>query len=125
MTATGPTDANPAATSVGLQPFRVEVPQADLDDLHQRLARTRWPDQLPGLGWTRGVPLDYLKDLTDHWRTSYDWRKHEAQLNQHPQFTTTIDRATVHFLHVRSPSRRPDRCCCCTAGQDRWWSSGS
>jgi pimeloyl-ACP methyl ester carboxylesterase len=91
------------ATGADLRPFRVEVPQADLDDLHQRLARTRWPDALPGVGWTRGVPLDYLKDLAEHWRSGHDWRKHEARLNQHPQFTTTIDGANLHFLHVRSP----------------------
>jgi epoxide hydrolase len=91
------------ATGADLRPFRVEVPQADLDDLHQRLARTRWPDVLPGVGWTRGVPLDYLKDLAEHWRSGHDWRKHEARLNQHPQFTTTIDGANLHFLHVRSP----------------------
>jgi epoxide hydrolase len=96
MTGTSPTDGD-------LRPFRVEVPQADLDDLQQRLARTRWPDQLPDAGWTRGVPLGYLQDLAEHWRSGYDWRKHEARLNQHPQFTTTIDGATVHFLHVRSP----------------------
>jgi pimeloyl-ACP methyl ester carboxylesterase len=91
------------ATGADLRPFRVEVPQADLDDLHQRLARTRWPDALPGVGWTRGVPLDYLKDLAEHWRSGHDWRKHEARLTQHPQFTTTIDGANLHFLHVRSP----------------------
>lgn len=89
-----------------VQPFRVEVPQAQLDDLAERLARTRWPDELPGVGWDHGVPLDYLKDLAEHWRTSYDWRVHEARLNQIPQFTTTIDGQRIHFLHVRS--RGPD-----------------
>jgi epoxide hydrolase len=86
-----------------IRPFRIEIPQADLDDLGDRLARTRWPDELPGAGWSRGVPLDYLKELTTYWRDGYDWRKHEARLNQFPQFTTTIDNANVHFLHVRSP----------------------
>jgi pimeloyl-ACP methyl ester carboxylesterase len=86
-----------------IQPFRIAIPQADLDDLRDRLARTRWPDQLPGAGWTQGVPLDYLKDLVEYWRSSYDWRKHEARLNELPQFTITIDGANVHFLHVRSP----------------------
>jgi epoxide hydrolase len=86
-----------------IRPFRVDVPQADLDDLHQRLARTRWPDELPDAGWTRGVPLGYLKELAAYWRDGYDWRKQEAALNQHPQFTTTIDGATTHFLHIRSP----------------------
>jgi pimeloyl-ACP methyl ester carboxylesterase len=86
-----------------LQPFRVDVPTADLDDLRDRLARTRWPDELPGVGWSYGVGRDYLKDLTDYWRTGYDWRAHEAQLNAVPQFTTRIDGQNVHFLHARSP----------------------
>jgi len=85
-----------------IKPFKIDIPQADLDDLRDRLARTRWPDELPGVGWSRGVPLGYLKELADYWRTSYDWRKHEAQLNQFPQFTTEIDGANIHFLHMRS-----------------------
>jgi pimeloyl-ACP methyl ester carboxylesterase len=86
-----------------IRPFRIEIPQAELDDLRDRLLRTRWPDELPGVGWTRGVPLGYLKDLAGYWRDGYDWRKQEASLNELPQFTTTIDGANVHFLHVRSP----------------------
>jgi pimeloyl-ACP methyl ester carboxylesterase len=86
-----------------MEPFRIEIPQADLDDLHRRLADTRWPDELPGVGWERGVPLGYLKELAVYWRTSYDWRAAEARLNQFPQFTTVIDGANVHLLHVRSP----------------------
>ncbi|HEV8653068.1 MAG TPA: epoxide hydrolase [Actinomycetes bacterium] len=86
-----------------IRPFRVEIPQADLDDLRDRLARTRWPDELPGVGWSRGVPLGYLKELAAYWRDSYDWRKHEAKLNEHPQYTTTINGTDVHFLQVRSP----------------------
>jgi epoxide hydrolase len=85
------------------QPFTINIPQADLDDVHNRLARTRWPDELPGVDWSRGVPLSYLKQLTAYWRDEYDWREHEARLNQFPQFTTEIDGQTVHFLHVRSP----------------------
>jgi epoxide hydrolase len=86
-----------------IRPFRIDIPQADLDDLRERLARTRWPDELPGVGWSRGVPLDYLKGLAAYWRDAYDWRGQEAKLNQYPQFTTTIDGANVHFLQVRSP----------------------
>jgi epoxide hydrolase len=93
MTATDPT----------IRPFRIDIPQADLDDLRDRLHRTRWPDELPGLGWTRGVPLGYLKELAAYWADGYDWRKQEDRLNEFPQFTTTIDGANVHFLHVRSP----------------------
>jgi pimeloyl-ACP methyl ester carboxylesterase len=86
-----------------IRPFRIDVPQAELDDLLDRLARTRWPDAVPGVGWSQGVPLDYLKELAEYWRTAYDWRKQEAALNAFPQFTTEIDGQNIHFLHVRSP----------------------
>lgn len=86
-----------------VHPYRVAVPQEDLDDLHARLDRTRWPDQLPGVGWAYGIPRDYLKELVHHWRHVYDWRAAEAALNAWPQFTTTIDGANVHFAHIRSP----------------------
>jgi epoxide hydrolase len=86
-----------------IEPFRIDTPQAGLDDLRDRLARTRWPDELPGLGWSRGVPLDYLRDLAEYWRIGFDWRKQEAMLNELPQYTTTIDGQRIHFLHVRSP----------------------
>lgn len=88
---------------MSIQPFKIAIPQDALDDLRARLAATRWPQQLPGVGWDRGVPLDYLKDLADYWRTGYDWRRYEARLNAFPQFTTRIDGQTIHFLHVRSP----------------------
>ncbi len=88
-----------------VQPFRVDIPDADLDDLRDRLARTRWPDELPGAGWAYGVPLGYLKELAEYWRSGYDWRAQEARLNQFPQFVTTVDGARVHFLHVPSPRR--------------------
>src|SRR5215207_8332447 len=86
-----------------VHPFHLEIFQDDLDDLDSRLTQTRWPDQLPGLDWSRGVPVEYLKALAEYWRTEFDWRKHEARLNAFPQFTTEIDGQTIHFLHVRSP----------------------
>ncbi|HEX5118656.1 MAG TPA: epoxide hydrolase [Pseudonocardiaceae bacterium] len=86
-----------------MQPFRIEIPQADLDDLHDRLARTRWPSEVPGVGWQRGVPVGYVRELAEYWRSEFDWRAAEARLNAFPQFVTEIDGATVHFLHVRSP----------------------
>ena len=91
------------STEHDIRPFRIDVPQTALDDLGERLARTRWADELPGDDpWARGVPTSYLRDLADHWATSYDWRKHEARLNELPQFVTTIDGQDIHFLHVRS-----------------------
>jgi pimeloyl-ACP methyl ester carboxylesterase len=91
---------------MSVQPFTINIPQADLDDLHERLARTRWPGDLPGLGWSRGVPLDYLRQLAEYWRSGYDWRAEEARLNVLPQFTTEIEGQTIHFLHVKSPEPR-------------------
>lgn len=87
----------------GIRPFRIDVPQRDLDDLHDRLDRVRWPDELPGTGWSYGVPGAYLRELVRYWRYDYDWRAAEARLNAWPQFTTTIDGSTVHFAHLRSP----------------------
>jgi pimeloyl-ACP methyl ester carboxylesterase len=94
-----PTESSSDAT---IRPFRIAIPQRDLDDLHRRLDQTRWPDALPGVGWDYGVPLDYVKALAAHWRDGYDWRAWEARLNHYPQFTTEIDGQTIHFLHIRS-----------------------
>jgi epoxide hydrolase len=88
--------------TTAITPFRINVSDDDLEDLRTRLARTRWPDELPEVGWRYGVPVGYLKELAEYWRTSYDWRRYEAELNGFAQFTTQIDGANVHFLHVRS-----------------------
>ncbi len=95
--------------SDAIRPFRIEMPQGDLHDLHNRLANARWSGELPGVGWSRGVPLGYLRELAEYWRTQYDWRAEEARLNQYPQFTTEIDGQCIHFLHVRSeqPNAKP------------------
>jgi pimeloyl-ACP methyl ester carboxylesterase len=95
------TDA--ARPDAAVRPFRIEISQDDLDDLRDRLARTRWPIETPGAGWERGVPLRYLRNLAAYWRDGYYWREHEAELNGFPQFTTTVDGQNIHFLHVRSP----------------------
>lgn len=86
-----------------IKPFTINIPQADLDDLHNRIAHTRWPHEIPGVGWSRGVSLDYLKALTGYWQTEYSWREQEARLNRYPQFITEIDGQTIHFLHIESP----------------------
>lgn len=89
-------------TSTEISQFRIEIPQSDLDDLNDRLAATRWPDEPPGIGWSRGVPLGYLRDLVEYWRTEFDWRAQEARLNELDQFVTEIDGQDIHFVHVRS-----------------------
>jgi pimeloyl-ACP methyl ester carboxylesterase len=86
-----------------LNPFRIDVPQADLDDLRSRVDGVRWTEELPGVGWEYGVPVAYVRELVDHWRTEYDWRAWEARLNRYPQLTTEIDGQRIHLLHVRSP----------------------
>jgi epoxide hydrolase len=88
--------------SDSIRPFRIEIPQADLDYLHERLAGGRWPGELPGVGWSRGVPLAHLRELAEYWRTGYDWRAQEARLNRYSQFTTEIDGQRIHFVHIRS-----------------------
>ncbi|WP_327341840.1 epoxide hydrolase family protein [Streptomyces europaeiscabiei] len=91
-----------SSTDARIHPYRIDVPQDELDDLRDRLARTRWGSEIPGVGWSRGVPTDYLKALAAYWADGFDWRKAEAELNEFPQFTTEIDGQNIHFLHVRS-----------------------
>ncbi|WP_370010728.1 epoxide hydrolase family protein [Nocardia cyriacigeorgica] len=86
-----------------ITPFRIDIPQSDLDDLHRRLDVTRWPAPLPGDDWDTGVPTGWLRELVAYWRNDYDWRAAERGLNEFPQFTTEIDGQLIHFLHVRSP----------------------
>lgn len=85
-----------------IEPFEVRVDDAVLDDLQRRLATTRFPDQIPDTGWDYGVPVDYLRELVDHWRDAYDWRVHEARLNELPHHRTTVDGQSIHFVHARS-----------------------
>jgi len=84
-------------------PFRVEIAEADLDDLRERLARTRWPEAEPVADWSQGVPRSYLRELCRYWADGYDWKATEARLNALPQYRTEIDGLGIHFVHVRSP----------------------
>jgi pimeloyl-ACP methyl ester carboxylesterase len=89
-----------------LAPFRIDIPQADIDDLRDRLAHTRWPVPVPGredrTDFSRGIPLVYLKELAEYWRDGFDWRAQEERLNGYGQFTTAVDGQTFHVVHVRS-----------------------
>ncbi|NUW39737.1 epoxide hydrolase family protein [Nonomuraea rhodomycinica] len=85
-----------------MKSFVIDIPRTDLDDLRDRLRRTRWAGQLPG-GWSRGVPVDHLRELAAYWADGFDWRAQEARLNAFPQYTTDIDGQSVHFVHARSP----------------------
>ena len=86
-----------------VRPFRVEISGAAIDDLRERLARTRWPEKEPVGDWSMGIPLAYVQELASYWAESYDMRRVADLLNRYEQFTTAIDGVDIHFLHVRSP----------------------
>src|ERR1700692_2942542 len=86
------------ATS-NIVPFKVEVSDEVLRDLHDRLQRTRFPDEVPNTGWEYGTNLAYLKQLVEYWRSQYDWRTHEAEINSFAQFRTEIDGLGIHYIH--------------------------
>jgi microsomal epoxide hydrolase len=92
-----------AVVSDDIQPFTIDVPDDVLDDLRDRLARTRFSAQIDGAGWDYGTERGYLQELCRYWREDYDWRGAEAELNRFAQFTTTVDGQRIHFVHVRSP----------------------
>src|SRR5258708_12679286 len=87
----------------GLRPFRVEISGAAIDDLRERLARTRWPEKEPVGDWSMGIPLAYVQELAEYWGKSYDMQRVADRLNRCEQFMTTIDGVDIHLLHVRSP----------------------
>ena len=90
-------------STIDIEPFRLAIPDEDLADLQRRIAATRWPDPGPEGGWGRGVPLDHLRELAAYWGEAYDWRRHEAALNELPQVMATVDGQPTHVVHVRSP----------------------
>src|SRR4051812_32293517 len=85
-----------------IRPFTVAIPDEALADLHQRLRRTRWPDQYEGAGWELGAEKGWLRDLVAYWTGGYDWRTCEAELNRLPNFVAAVDGLDVHFIHARS-----------------------
>ena len=86
-----------------ISPYRIDVPNAVLDDLKERLARTRWPDAETVDDWSQGIPLAYTRDLAAYWADGYDWRPREAALNRFDHHLTEIDGLDIHFIHQRSP----------------------
>lgn len=88
--------------SVDVIPFVLDIAEERLEDLRQRLAATRWPDREPVSDWSQGAPLEKVQALVEYWRTDYDWRRCERELNSRNQYRTEIDGVDIHFLHVRS-----------------------
>ena len=85
------------------QPFKLDIPDADLDDLRRRLRATRWPDPEPVSDWSQGIPLAYVQEVCAYWAEECDWRARESRINAFPQFRTETLGLGVHFIHVRSP----------------------
>src|SRR5215203_5750764 len=92
-----------AEERVAVGPFRIDVPEEDLDDLRRRIVATQWPEKETVADESQGVQLATMQELARYWATDYDWRKGEARLNALPQFMTEIDGLDIHFIHVRSP----------------------
>ena len=92
---------------MSIQEFKIAIPQVVLDDLQERLARTRWPNEVEEAGWAYGTNLAYLKELVDYWQNEYDWRAQEAKLNSFVQFRTEIDGLGIHFIHERGKGPNP------------------
>ena len=91
-----------------MTPFRLDVPQSELDDLRRRLAEARLPDPLPGDGWDTGVPIHYLRTLVDHWLNSFEWRRVEADINRHDRSSpTSTASAFTSFTSDRGTKTRP------------------
>jgi epoxide hydrolase len=88
-------------------PFRIDVTHDVLDDLHDRIARKRWPEEPAGAGWSMGTDRSFMQRLADHWLDGYDWRAQEAALNEHPQFIADVDGTDLHFVHVRGTGPDP------------------
>ncbi|WP_353146466.1 epoxide hydrolase family protein [Chryseobacterium sp.] len=89
-----------------IRPFRINIPEAKINDLKQRIRHTKWPDKELVQDETQGVGLGTMKSLADYWATKYDWRKIESKLNSYPQFITNIDGVDIHFIHVRSKNKK-------------------
>ena len=89
------------------QAFRLHIPDAAIDDLRERIARTRFPDQAPGEPWAYGTNVAYLKELLAYWHGSFDWRGQEARLNAFPQFKVPLHGIELHYLHVEGKGPRP------------------
>ena len=86
-----------------ITPYQISVPDEVLDDLHNRLSKTRWPEKELVEDWSQGIPLNYVQEMSEYWLTSYDWRQREVALNRFDQFTTQVAGCDIHFIHQRSP----------------------
>lgn len=87
--------------SIRIEPFQIDVGEAVLSDLRQRIRRTRWPRPVPQAGWAYGADTEYLRRLLRSWAEDFDWRSKEEELNRHPHYVASVDGKKVHFIHAR------------------------
>ena len=92
---------------IAVRAHTIDVPQAVLDDLRARLARTRWPGTVPGSGWSRGVDTAYIKELVKYWLDEYDWRAQEARLNELNHCKAEVEGLGIHFIHAEGKGPEP------------------
>ena len=90
-----------------VRPYTVSIPQAVLDDLHERLAHTRWPDEIPATGWEYGADLKYMTAVVEYWRTRFDWRAQERAISAFPHFRAIVDGVGIHFIHEKGRGPAP------------------
>ena len=90
-----------------IEPFRIAIPQSVLDDLHERLARTRWSDDFANENWAYGASTAYIRELAEYWLRGYDWRSRETMMNLLPHYRTQVDGLPIHFVHVKGRGPNP------------------
>ena len=86
-----------------IKEFKIDISDEVLEDLHNRLSNSRWPNKEPVEDWNQGIPLSYMKDVCNYWLNEYNWRDRESKLNRFPHFLTKIDGIDIHFIHKTSP----------------------
>jgi len=89
-----------------IEEFKVNIPQSEIDDLKERIKKTRWPNEIENSEWKYGTSLSYLKELSNYWEKKFDWRKIENKINALPNYTTEIDNYKIHFLHIKSSQKK-------------------
>jgi len=90
-----------------VRPYTVNIPKMVLDDLRERIARTRWPDEISGTGWEYGTDLKFMMDLIEYWQTRFDWRAQERTINSFTHFRATVDGTGIHFIHEKGKGPTP------------------
>lgn len=89
-----------------ITPFSIQIAQETLDDLKARLKNTKWPDEIEGSKWEYGTNLTYIKELTDYWANTFNWRVVENEINAYPNFIANIDGYKIHFLHIKGKGNK-------------------